>query len=72
MITMIPASHNPGLPPIHSRISFVQGSAVSFHVQVPYTNRFGWFIGSNTYFTNITTSVPLFTDPASSAIHIVN
>ena len=47
------------------------GQGVSFHAQLPYTNSFGWFIGSNTYVTNISTNV-LFTDPASSAIHIYN
>jgi hypothetical protein len=45
---------------------------VSFHVQVPYSNSFGWFAGSNTYVTNITTGAPAFFDPASSAIHIFN
>jgi hypothetical protein len=45
---------------------------VSFHIQLPYSNSFGWFVGSNTYVTNISTQVPLFTDPASSAIHLYN
>jgi hypothetical protein len=45
---------------------------VSFHVQLPYTNSFGWFVGSNTYVTNITTRAPAFFDPASSAIHVYN
>ena len=40
--------------------------------QLPYTISFGWFIGSNTYVTNVSTKVPLFTDPASSALHIYN
>jgi hypothetical protein len=45
---------------------------VSFHIQVPCSNSFGWFIGSNTYVTNISIRVPLFIDPTSSAIHIYN
>jgi hypothetical protein len=46
------------------------GQGVNFHVQLTYTNSFGWFLGSNTYYNASGTSVPLFTDPASSAIHI--
>ena len=38
----------------------------------PYTNSFGWFAGSNTNVNSNSTNVPLFTDPASSAIHIFN
>jgi hypothetical protein len=48
------------------------GQGVSFHVQLPYTNSFGWFLGSNTFYNASSTSVPLFADPASSAIHIFN
>jgi hypothetical protein len=46
------------------------GQGVTFHVQLPYTNTFGWFLGSNTYVNTTSTNVPLFADPASSAIHI--
>jgi hypothetical protein len=45
---------------------------VTYHVQLPYSNSFGWFLGSNSYVTTNATFVPLFTDPASSAIHIFN
>jgi hypothetical protein len=48
------------------------GEGVSFHIQLPYTSSFGWFLGSNTYVTTNMTAVPLFADPASSAIHIFN
>jgi hypothetical protein len=48
------------------------GQGVNFHAQLAYTNSFGWFMGSNTYVNLNSNSVPLFTDPASSAIHIFN
>ena len=50
--------------------SNVIGQGVTFHLQMPYSNSFGWFVGSNIYTTNLSTQVPLFTDPASTAIHI--
>ena len=50
--------------------SNVLGEGVTFHVQLPYTNSFGWFVGSNTYVNSTSTNCPLFADPASSAIHI--
>jgi len=52
--------------------SNILGEGVTFHVQLPYTNSFGWFLGSNKYVTTNSTAVPLFADPASSAIHIFN
>jgi hypothetical protein len=45
---------------------------VSFHVQLPYANSFGWFLGGNTYLNASTNSVSLFMDPLSSAVHIFN
>ena len=48
------------------------GEGVNFHVQLPLTNSFGWFLGSNTYWDIHSNSVPLFTDPAASAVHIFN
>jgi hypothetical protein len=52
--------------------SNILGQGVSFHAQLPYSSSFGWFMSSNIYVTNISTVVPLFTDPASSSIHIYN
>jgi hypothetical protein len=52
--------------------SNILGQGVTFHAQLPYSDSFGWFMSSNIYVTNISTAVPLFTDPASSAIHILN
>jgi hypothetical protein len=52
--------------------SNVLGQGVTFHVQLPYTNSFSWFLGGNTYWDTHSNSIPLFTDPASSAIHIYN
>jgi hypothetical protein len=52
--------------------SNVLGEGVSFHVQLPYTNSFGWFLGNNIYSNTNANSVPLFTDPASSVMHIFN
>jgi hypothetical protein len=48
------------------------GEGVNFHVQLPYTNSFGWFLGSNTYINFTSNSIPAFLDPASSAVHIFN
>jgi hypothetical protein len=48
------------------------GQGVSFHVQLPYTNSFGWFLKQNTYLNPSENSVPAFTDPLSSAAHISN
>jgi hypothetical protein len=45
---------------------------VSFHVQLNYTNSFGWFLGNNTNVNTNSIVVPLFTDPASTTIHIFN
>jgi len=45
---------------------------VSFHVQLTYSNSFGWFLGGNTNVNTNQNVVPLFTDPASSAVHIFN
>jgi hypothetical protein len=50
--------------------SNVLGQGVNFHIQLPYTNSFGWFAASNMYWNITSNSVPLFTDPASSSIHI--
>jgi hypothetical protein len=46
------------------------GQGVNFHVQLPYTKSFSWFLGSNTYWNINSNPVPLFADPASSSIHI--
>ena len=45
---------------------------VTFNVQIPYANSFGWFLGNNTYLDASSNSVPPFLDPASSAVHIFN
>jgi len=50
----------------------ILGEGVSFHVQLPYTNSFGWFLGKNTYLNAYSNSVPPFMDPLSSAVHISN
>jgi hypothetical protein len=44
---------------------------VSFHVQLPYPNNFGWFLNGNTY-SNGTTNVPAFLDPMASSVHTSN
>jgi hypothetical protein len=48
------------------------GEGVSFHIELPYTNSFGWFLGGNTYLNAASNSVPPFLDPASSAVHLFN
>ena len=48
------------------------GQGVSFHVQLTYTNSFGWFLGNNTNVNTNLDVVPAFLDPASSAVHIFN
>jgi hypothetical protein len=45
---------------------------VSFHVQLHYVDSFGWFLGNNTNVNTNSIVVPLFTDPAATAIHIFN
>ena len=45
---------------------------VSFHVQLTYSNSFGWFLGNNTNVNTNLDVVPAFLDPASSAVHIFN
>jgi hypothetical protein len=50
--------------------SNVLSDGVTFHVQLPYTNSFGWFFATNSYVNTNSISVPLFTDPASAALHI--
>jgi hypothetical protein len=48
------------------------GEGVSFHVQLHYADSFGWFLGNNTNVNTNSIVVPLFTDPASAAVHIYN
>jgi hypothetical protein len=50
----------------------ILGQGVGFHVQLPFSNSFGWFLGKNTYVNATNESVPPFMDPASSAVHISN
>jgi hypothetical protein len=50
----------------------ILSEGVSFHVQLIYTNSFGWFLGGNTNVNTNSIVVPLFMDPASSAVHIYN
>ncbi len=45
---------------------------VNFHVQLPYTNSFGWFLATNKYVDTNLIVVPQFLDPVSSAVHIFN
>jgi hypothetical protein len=45
---------------------------VTFHVQLTFSSSFGWFIEGNTNLNSASNSVPLFTDPLSSAAHISN
>jgi hypothetical protein len=45
---------------------------VTFHVQLPTTNSFGWFLKENIYMGAYSNSVPPFTDPLSSAVHVAN
>jgi hypothetical protein len=48
------------------------GDGVSFHVQLPDANSFGWFLGQNTFVDTNSNIVPAFLDPASSAEHTSN
>jgi hypothetical protein len=50
----------------------ILGQGVSFHVQLTYSNSFGWFLGGNTNVDTNSNIVPLFTDPASTAAHLYN
>jgi hypothetical protein len=45
---------------------------VTFHVQLSYTNSFGWFLGPNIYLDTNSNSVAPFCDPLSSSVHIAN
>jgi len=48
----------------------ILGSGSTFHVQLPFTNSFGWFLNQNIYLNAFTNSVPPFLDPAASAVHL--
>jgi len=48
------------------------GEGVSFHVQLPYSNSFSWFLDRNTFLDTNFNVVPPFIDPISSSIHIGN
>jgi hypothetical protein len=52
--------------------SNILGQGVTFHVQLPYTDSFAWFMGSNIYLDINSNSVPVLMDPISSSVHIVN
>ena len=45
---------------------------ISFHVQLTYSNSFGWFLRANTYLGSNSNSIAPFLDPASSAVHLCN
>jgi hypothetical protein len=51
-------------------INNLLGEGATFHVQLPFADSFGWFLYQNQYFNAAGNSVPLFIDPASSAVHI--
>jgi hypothetical protein len=51
-------------------INNILGQGVSFHVQLPNQNSFGWFLYQNEYLNAAGNSMPPFLDPISSAIHI--
>jgi len=48
----------------------ILGSGSTFHVQLPFTNSFNWFLNQNIYLNAFTNSVPPFLDPAASAVHL--
>jgi hypothetical protein len=50
----------------------ILGQGVSFHVELPYTDSFGWFLEGNTCLNGSSNSVPPFLDPLSSAVHMSN
>jgi len=51
----------------------ILGEGVTFHVQFPYTNSFGWFLDRNTYVDTNLNIIPLpFLDPISSSVHMGN
>jgi hypothetical protein len=69
LIGYLPAGETVNTAQVFSNIL---GQGVSFHVQLPYANSFGWFLDGNTYLNAYSNSVPLFLDPLSSAVHIFN
>jgi hypothetical protein len=44
----------------------------TFHVEMPYTNSFGWFLGHNRYLDAFSNSVPPFLDPPNASVHFCN
>jgi hypothetical protein len=48
----------------------VLGQGSTFHLQLPLTNNFGWFLQQNQYLNAASNSVPPFIDPAGSAVHL--
>jgi hypothetical protein len=52
--------------------SNILGAGLTYHVQLPYTNSFSWFVGTNTFLDVNSNSVPAFLDPVSSAMHVFN
>jgi hypothetical protein len=50
--------------------SNVLNDGLTFHVQLSYSNSFGWFMGSNTYWNASSNSVLPFLDPLASSVHL--
>ena len=48
------------------------GEGVNFHLQLPYTNSFGWFLATNKYVDTNSIVHPSFLDLASAAVHLIN
>ncbi len=50
----------------------ILGQGSTFHVELPMTNSFAWFLRHNQYLNAAGQSMPPFLDPAGSGVHISN
>ena len=50
----------------------ILSKGLSYHVEVPLADGFGWFLYQNQYIDGASNTVPLFLDPLSSPVHISN
>jgi hypothetical protein len=51
-------------------INNILGEGSTFHVQLPLSDSFGWFLYGNQYVDSSGASIPPFFDPVSSAAHL--
>lgn len=50
----------------------ILGQGSTFHVGMPVTNNFGWFLYQNDCLNQASQTVPAFCDPINSAAHVMN